>query len=67
MSTTSSTTQSLLRRLPLIAAALLISATAAQADTLSDIKAHGKLTVRTRTGYFPVVRVGKESVTPAKR
>jgi VWFA-related protein len=36
-------------------------------EVRAEDKAHGKLTVRTRTGYFPVVRVGKESVTPAKR
>jgi VWFA-related protein len=31
----------------------------------ADDKGHGKLTVRTRTGYFPVVRVGKQA--PAQR
>jgi VWFA-related protein len=36
-------------------------------EVRAEDKTHGKLTVRTRTGYFPVVRVGKESVTPAKR
>jgi VWFA-related protein len=27
----------------------------------AEDKGHGKLTVRTRTGYFPVVRVGKQA------
>jgi len=31
----------------------------------AEDKGHGKLTVRTRTGYFPVVRVGKQA--PAQR
>jgi VWFA-related protein len=31
----------------------------------AEDKGHGKLTVRTRTGYFPVVRVGKQA--PAAR
>jgi VWFA-related protein len=36
-------------------------------EVRAEDKTHGKLTVRTRTGYFPVVRVSKQSLTPAKR
>jgi VWFA-related protein len=36
-------------------------------DVRAEDKSHGKLTVRTRTGYFPVVRVIKQSAGPAKR
>jgi VWFA-related protein len=34
-------------------------------NVTAEDKGHGKLTVRTRTGYFPVVRVGKQA--PAQR
>jgi VWFA-related protein len=30
-------------------------------NVTAEDKGHGKLTVRTRTGYFPVVRVGKQT------
>jgi len=32
----------------------------------AEAKGMGKLNVRTRTGYFPIVRVGK-AAAPAKR
>jgi VWFA-related protein len=33
-------------------------------EVTADAKGHGKLTVRTRTGYFPVVRAGKKPAAP---
>jgi hypothetical protein len=33
-------------------------------EVTAEAKGHGKLTVRTRTGYFPVARVGKKPVVP---
>ncbi len=32
----------------------------------AEDKGHGKLNVRTRTGYFPVVRTAKQSAGPGK-
>jgi VWFA-related protein len=35
-------------------------------EVTAESKAYGKLTVRTRTGYFPVARVAKDSVSQIK-
>ncbi len=35
-------------------------------EVTAEAKGHGKLTVRTRTGYFPVARAGKKAATPGE-
>jgi VWFA-related protein len=36
-------------------------------EVTAESKGHGKLTVRTRTGYYPVVRAGKKASVPMQK
>ena len=36
-------------------------------QVMATAKGHGKMTVRTRTGYYPVVKPAKSDVVPEKR
>jgi hypothetical protein len=36
-------------------------------EVTAESKRHGKLTVRTRTGYYPLVRAGKKASVPMQK